>query len=96
VFWFLSYRRSTPLAWALLVLMLVFTTLSPTDIFPHSLREGFFHEYKVKAIPMILAWGVIMTQLLLYPNWRLRLQESEEAEVAEEPEAATTPAVARL
>lgn len=86
--WFVCYRRATPtLAWVLLALVLVFTSLSPSDLFPRSIRNDFFVPYKIKAVPMILTWAVIMAQLLLYPRWRTRLAQAE-AEATEPPVAA--------
>lgn len=41
---------------ALLVLCFVFTQLSATDLFPRNLRNGFFEEYAVKALPCVLIW----------------------------------------
>lgn len=73
MFWWLQYRRSTPLAPTLFVLVLLFTTLSATDIYPHSLRSGFFDTYKIKVVPMILVWVVLQVQLLGYSIWRNRL-----------------------
>ncbi|GAA4362576.1 glycosyltransferase family 87 protein [Hymenobacter saemangeumensis] len=64
--WFMDYRHTTPLAWPLFGLVLVFTTLSATDLTPHSIREAYFDVYKLKAVPMILAWLVIQSQLLTY------------------------------
>lgn len=68
MFWFLWYRRSTPLAWGLLALVLIFTTLSSTDLCPRAIRRAYFDVYKLKAVPMILAWVLIQGQLLLYPK----------------------------
>ncbi|UOQ74068.1 hypothetical protein [Hymenobacter cellulosilyticus] len=79
VLWFMHYRRSTPLAWPLFILVALFTSLSATDIYPHFIRDGFFDAYKIKAVPMILAWFVIQGQLLFYPRWRERLAASAEA-----------------
>ncbi|WP_167852206.1 glycosyltransferase family 87 protein [Hymenobacter elongatus] len=93
VFWFLHYRRSTPLAWGLFALVALFTSLSATDIYPHFIRSGVFDTYKIKAVPMILAWAVIQGQLLLYPRWRQRLAASSEAaqqQPADAPQPAAT------
>ncbi|TGE23598.1 glycosyltransferase family 87 protein [Hymenobacter metallicola] len=79
VFWFMHYRRSTQLAWPLFVLAALFTSLSATDMYPHFIREEIFDPYKVKAVPMILAWLLIQGQLLYYPRWRERLAASAEA-----------------
>ena len=85
--WFLSYRRTTALSWPLFGLVLVFTSLSATDLLPHAVREAYFDVYKLKAVPMILAWGVIQSQLLLYHRWRS--PASEAGAVADEAPAGT-------
>lgn len=82
MFWWLYYRRSTPLATPLLVLVLIFTTLSATDLFPGVVRDKFFDPYKLKAVPMILAWFVIQGQLLYYPRYSARLAAAAASEAA--------------
>ncbi|MCC2547625.1 DUF2029 domain-containing protein [Hymenobacter sp. BT175] len=82
MYWFIWYRRSTPLAGPLFGLVFVFTTLVATDLFPDSARENFFDVYKIKAVPMILAWIFIQSQLLFYPRWRERLQRAAEHSAA--------------
>lgn len=77
LFWFLCYRRSLSWGWALFGFVLVFTMLSATDLVPPSIRHNYFDVYKLKAVPMILAWGVIQAQLLRYPAWRSRLQAAD-------------------
>ena len=64
--WFIDYRHTTPLAWPLFGLVFVFTTLSATDLLPSAIREAYFDVYKLKAVPMILAWALIHAQLLFY------------------------------
>jgi len=60
--WFVWEKRNI-LAWALLVLMILFTVLSPTDIFPRSIREDYVIPYVFKAIPCILIWVYIQLRL---------------------------------
>lgn len=79
MYWFVLYRRSLPWSWALFGLVLLATTMPATDVFPKSFRHGFLDVYKIKAVPMIVAWVVIQGQLLLYPRWRLRLQHAAAA-----------------
>jgi hypothetical protein len=53
--WFLVQSRR----WydiVLFLLVIVFTSLSPTDIFPASLRQNLFEPYVLKAVPCILVW----------------------------------------
>jgi hypothetical protein len=69
--WFFSQKRN-PLHWTLLFLTLIFTQLSPTDLFPAALRNGFFIPYAIKVIPVILVWFKI-----LYDATFLRVREGE-------------------
>ena len=48
----------------LLTVIFIFTCLSPTDIFPPSLRHNFCVPYTIKAIPCILLWCVIWVELM--------------------------------
>ena len=48
----------------LLLVVFIFTCLSPTDIFPPYLRQHFFIPYTIKAIPCILLWCVIFIELM--------------------------------
>lgn len=48
----------------LLILALVVTSLSPTDLFPRYLRQHFFSPYNLKALPVILVWLKIQYDLL--------------------------------
>ncbi|MDQ2771331.1 MAG: DUF2029 domain-containing protein [Bacteroidota bacterium] len=83
--WFLYYRRTTVLSWPLFGLVLVFTSLSATDLLPSSIREAYFDVYKLKAVPMLLAWAVIQGQLLLYYRWRSPAPETESGLAGEAP-----------
>jgi hypothetical protein len=58
--WFFSEKKST-LNIILLSLVVLFTTLSSTDLFPASLRDQFFEPYVIKVVPCIIVWAVIMT-----------------------------------
>jgi hypothetical protein len=48
----------------LLILCFLFTILSPTDLYPHSLRFQFFMPYTIKAVPCIIIWVKIFYELL--------------------------------
>ena len=60
--WFFSEKKSAA-GIALLVLAVIFTTLSSTDLFPASWRDGFFLPYNIKAVPCILIWGAIVIEM---------------------------------
>ncbi len=65
------YFAEKPKTWrnVLLFLMFLFTTLSVSDIFPHSIKDNLFTPYVVKVVPSIVLWCVILAELMmLKPN----------------------------
>ena len=48
----------------LLGFVILFTSLSATDLFPHYVREQFIYPYSLKALPCFAVWCVIMYHLL--------------------------------
>jgi hypothetical protein len=62
------YVNSEKRRWETILLWtaFVFSSLSPTDIFPRMLREQIVQPYVLKAVPMILIWGVITYQLFTW------------------------------
>jgi hypothetical protein len=58
------YQQSNPWHWALFLFALVFTQLSPTDLFPAGVREHWVSPYVLKAVPCILIWAKINYELL--------------------------------
>jgi hypothetical protein len=62
IWYFTQSRRTGNLL--LLLLALLMTSLSPTDLFPRYLRHFFFSPYKLKALPVILVWLKIQYELL--------------------------------
>ena len=63
--WYFSQDR-TRFNTVLLLLVLVFTILSPTDLFPRALREAYVNPYVLKVVPCILVWFK-----LWYDQWTL-------------------------
>jgi hypothetical protein len=61
--WFFT-REATPVNIALVSLAFVFTSLSPTDVFPRSFNESFLVPYAIKAVPCILIWATLTYQLV--------------------------------
>lgn len=61
VWYFFSEKTRVNLA--LVVLAFVFTSLSPTDLFPRFLREQFVIPYVMKAVFCILIWGKIVWEM---------------------------------
>jgi hypothetical protein len=53
--WFFSQPRNT-VNIVLLALALVLTQLSPTDLFPSSIKSSVFIPYVLKVVPIILIW----------------------------------------
>ncbi len=49
----------------LLVLVILLTSLSPTDLFPPYIREHLILPYSLKALPCFMVWCVLIYQLLL-------------------------------
>ena len=66
--WWVTLSNRTQLDRFLLALVIVFTSLSPTDIFPHAVKREFFHPYNIKAIGCILVWARVQYQLWTQPR----------------------------
>lgn len=49
---------------ALLILVIILTSLSATDLFPTYAREHWILPYSLKALPCFIAWCVLIVQLL--------------------------------
>ncbi|MCS6916352.1 MAG: glycosyltransferase family 87 protein [Chitinophagales bacterium] len=71
--WYFNQRR-TALNTILVVLVVLFTILSPVDLYPESLRKEVFVPFVVKAVPCLLVWFKIILDLL-----RLSYSKSDEA-----------------
>jgi hypothetical protein len=65
--WYFS-RERTVVNTVLLGLVVVFTSLAPTDLFPFAVRTNLFEPYAVKAVPCILAWIAMVASMVPYPN----------------------------
>lgn len=63
--WYITMDRLKWHQW-LIVLLFIFTCLSPTEIFPRPIRDHFFVPYHVKAIPCIIVWAVCMFELFTF------------------------------
>lgn len=60
--WYCMQKKGIWLT-VLVLLVFIFTSLSPTDIFPRGLRDAWVTPYVLKAVPCILVWGVIIYQM---------------------------------
>ena len=63
--WYFPQTRKTENL-VLMLLALVFTMLSPTDLFPPYVRNNIFKPYVVKALPCILVWFKLTYDMLFY------------------------------
>ncbi len=52
----------------LLGVVLIFTVLAVTDLFPTTLKSGFIQPYSIRAVPCILVWMKIIADLLTLKN----------------------------
>lgn len=61
--WYFALPRKT---WrsVLLAVIFIFTSLSPTDLFPPYLRQHFFVPYTIKAIPCIVLWCIMWVEIM--------------------------------
>ena len=66
--WWVSLDNPTRLDQILLGLVIVFTSLSPTDIFPAIIQRDFFQPYNIKALPCLLVWARVQYQIWMQPN----------------------------
>jgi len=60
--WFVRSEKNA-LNIALFVFAFLFTMLSPTDIFPRPLREGFVVPFVLKGVPCILIWVKVLLDM---------------------------------
>lgn len=58
------FSKKTKVNLALVVLAFVFTSLSPTDLFPRFLREQFVIPYVMKVVFCIFIWGEIIWEMI--------------------------------
>jgi hypothetical protein len=61
--WFFSQERSR-LRLVLVTLAFLFTSLSPTDVFPRAVSASLFVPYTIKAVPCILIWAQMTFELV--------------------------------
>jgi hypothetical protein len=61
--WFFNSEQK-PFDVFLIVLLILFTCLSPTDLFPKFLRQDYIVPYSLKGLPCILIWIKIQYELL--------------------------------
>jgi hypothetical protein len=67
--WFFNSEKSTQNI-ILVIILFLLTILSPTDLFPKTIRENYIVPYSLKALPCILIWVKIQYELLSYKGVR--------------------------
>ena len=73
--WFFSQ----PVKWVnlvLLILVLIFSSFSPTDLFPSVIREGFIEPYAIKALPCFLVWIKIIYDSFMLNGVKIKISYS--------------------
>jgi len=63
--WFCNSEKKS-LEKSLLILLFMLACLSPTDLFPKTIRENYIVPYSLKAIPCIFIWVKIQYELLTF------------------------------
>ena len=63
-FWFVMQEPKEKWVTGILILAIIFTSLSTTDIFPKSIKADYIRPYAIKAIPCLIVWIIISYQLL--------------------------------
>jgi hypothetical protein len=74
--WYFSQEQSKVNLF-LLILALIFTGLSSTDLFPKFVRDQYVWPYVLKAVPCILVWGKILYDLMAGELLPRKLAEHE-------------------
>jgi hypothetical protein len=62
----------------LLILVMVLTVFSPTDLFPSFLKDAFVVKYSLKALPCFIAW-ICISYNLLFSNFTQNLVHEKNA-----------------
>lgn len=65
--WFIHGSKNI-ITISLFLLAMIFTSLSPTDLFPNTIHENYVKPYALKAVPCIFIWAYI-----LYQQWKITL-----------------------
>lgn len=73
--WYLQGQKST-LNSILFISAIVLTSLSPTDLFPRSIREDFVKPYVLKAVPCILIWFKLIYDMIVLKKEELPAGEN--------------------
>jgi len=77
--WFVNLQKPvTSLQVVLLVFAFILTSLSPSDLFPGFIRNGYVIKYALKALPCLLVWLRVV-----YETWTIKMvSEPEKIQIA--------------
>ena len=64
IWWAVQANPSSRQVVALMLFVLILTSFSATDLFPHFIRKGFIVRFALKALPCFVVWLVASKQLL--------------------------------
>jgi hypothetical protein len=62
--WYVLQKNKNRWTYFILVLALIFTSLSTTDLFPKSIKVEYIRPYAVKAMPCFIVWLILSHQLI--------------------------------
>ncbi|NBP06755.1 MAG: hypothetical protein EBV15_11175 [Bacteroidetes bacterium] len=62
--WYFAMPERKPWQIALLIPVLLFTCLGPSDVYPKAWRILIVETWQLKVFPCILVWGICMFQML--------------------------------
>lgn len=68
--WYCSLEKANYFETTLLILVFIFASLTPTDLFPTRIRTQWVQPYALKAVPCIVLWVYASAKLLLLPPKR--------------------------
>ncbi|MGI4021058.1 MAG: glycosyltransferase family 87 protein [Janthinobacterium lividum] len=72
--WFVNLQKPiTSLQISLLVFALILTSLSPSDLFPRTIRDSYIIKYSLKALPCLLIWLSVV-----YETWTRKIVNQTE------------------
>lgn len=75
--WFVVQpKQYSRLAITLLIFVLLFTSLSTTDLFPHYIKVNFIVRYSLKALPCFIVWLVAWKQLMFTNSLQWKMLEA--------------------
>lgn len=69
IWYMIQSPENNSISTALLIFTFILTSLSPTDLIPHFIKDNLIRQYSLKALPCFIVWLVIAKQLFLNKNW---------------------------